>query len=38
MKENETIKETGKNEIKYSIKLEKIKYKRGFDKATSTYY
>lgn len=40
MKENEIAGEvcTDKKEIKYNIKLEEKKYKRGFDKATSTYY
>lgn len=27
-----------KKEIKYNIKLGENKYKRGFDKSTSTYY
>lgn len=33
-----TGEETDKNETKYNIKLGENKYKKGFDKATSTYY
>lgn len=26
------------NKKRYEVKIEEVKYKRGFDKATSTYY
>jgi len=40
MKENETTGEgtADKKELEYNIKLGENKYKKGFDKATSTYY
>lgn len=39
MKDNEiTGENTDKKEVKYNIKSGENKYKKGFDKATSTYY